>query len=542
MRFLPLAALLLASTHSFAQDGDEVPPELAVLEGRIVSITPVEAKKGDTVVAKVELIPAKGWHIYGLVKGTSGVPTSFAVKEGPFRVGDGVKEPAPKVHDQTFENGYRENYSYHEGAVVFEVPLEVTGDAKPGNTKLTLTVHSMMCTMAVCLDEGDTSYSASVKILEGGVAKPSPAVTDGTGQGGGGPPADTSAPKKGGFWAFIGLAVATGLITLITPCVFPMIPVTISFFTKQSSGGRGGTFALAAAYGIGIVVSYTAIGLIVSAALGKDGAQAFAANAWVNMAICAVFVVFAFSLFGWFEIVLPGALTNAVSAQGRSGVIGALLLGLTFSITAFTCAAPFAASLLALSVQGERSWAVLGFLVYSGTMAVPFFCLGLFPNLLKKMPRSGGWLNSVKVIMGFVELAAACKFFANADFAWEWNFVSRSGVLACWTACGAASTLYLFNVFRLEHDEPLQNVGVPRMLWGVVFAGLTLFTASGLVGRHLGIVEAYLPLPEAVMWIGDGAGNGGVPKGEAQVETYSAALAQGKARRKPVFLEFTAFS
>lgn len=538
MRLLPLAAVLFTASCAFAQLGGDEPEENPVLDGRILSISPAEAKMGDTVVAKVELVSPKGWHIYGLVKGTSGVPTVFTVKEGPFRVGPGVKEPAPKVHDETYENGYRETYPYHEGAVVFEVPLEVTGEAKPGDTKVTLSVHTMLCTMAVCMEETDTTYSATVKILEGGVAKPPPVEKNDTPA----PPATDESAKKGGFWAFIGLAVATGLITLITPCVFPMIPVTISFFTKQSSGARAGTVALAAAYGIGIVVSYTAIGLIVSAALGKDGAQTFAANAWVNMGICVVFVVFAFSLFGWFEIVLPGALTNAVSAQGRGGIIGALLLGLTFSITAFTCAAPFAASLLALSVQGERSWAVLGFLVYSGTMAVPFFCLGLFPNLLKKMPRSGGWLNSVKVVMGFIELAAACKFFANADFAWEWNFVSRSGVLACWTACGAASTLYLFNVFRLEHDEPHQHVSVPRMLWGVVFAGLTLFTASGLAGRHLGIVEAYLPLPESSMWIGNGAGGNSQPAGEKQIETYSAALAEGKAKRKPVFLEFTAFS
>lgn len=538
MRRLSLLTALLLSSRLFAQDGDEVSPDFAALTGRVVSIAPAEAKKGDTVVARVELVSPKGWHIYGLEKGTSGVPTVFKVTEGPFRVGAGVKEPPPKVHDETYENGYREKYPYHEGTVVFEVPLEVTGEAKPGEAKVVLSVHHMLCTLALCLDETDIAVEGKLKILEGGTAKP-PTVDNGAKMPA---PSDESA-RKGGFWAFIGLAVATGLITLITPCVFPMIPVTISFFTKQASGGRGGTFALAAAYGIGIVVSYTAIGLIVSAVLGKDGAQSFAANAWVNLGIAAVFVVFAFSLFGWFEIVLPGALTNAVSAQGRGGIIGALLLGLTFAITAFTCAAPFAASLLALSVQGERWWAVLGFLVYAGTMAVPFFCLGLFPNLLKKMPRSGGWLNSVKVVMGFVELAAACKFFANADFAWEWNLVSRSGVLAVWTACGVAATLYLFNFYRFEHDEPLEHISVPRMLWGIVFAGLTLFTASGLIGRHLGIVEAYLPLPETSMWIGGGAGGGsGETKGAHGPETFSAALAEGKSSRKPIFLEFTAFS
>ncbi|MEK7467922.1 MAG: cytochrome c biogenesis protein CcdA [Planctomycetota bacterium] len=543
MRLLPLAVVLLAASRAFAQEGDEVPPELAALEGRIVSITPAEAKMGDTVVAKVELVSPKGWHIYGLAKGTSGAPTEFKVTEGPFRVGAGVKEPAPKVHDHTFENGYRENYSYHEGTVVFEVPLEVTGDAKPGNTKVTISVHTMLCTMAVCLDEADTTYSATMKIVEGGVAKP-PTVTDGAAQGGGGsPPKAAHDPKKGGFWAFIGLSILTGLATLVTPCVFPMIPVTISFFTKQASGARSGTFALAAAYGIGIVVSYTAIGLIVSAALGVEGANDFAKNAWVNITICIIFVIFAFSLFGWFELALPGFITDKLSAQGKSGYIGALLLGLTFSITAFTCAAPFLGSLLLLSVNGDWTWSLFGFLTYSGTMAVPFIALGLFPSLLKALPRSGGWLNSVKVVLGFVELAAACKFLANADDQWNWHFVSRSYVLAFWTACSVAAALYLFRVFRLKDEEPIPEIGVPRMLWGIVFAGFALFCASGLFGRHLGIVEALLPLPEQKMWLGEGP-SGGSETGGGHVEygSYSQALAAGKEQKKPVFLEFTAFS
>ncbi len=323
-----------------------------------------------------------------------------------------------------------------------------------------------------------------------------------------------------------------------------MIPITVSFFTKQASGNRGGTFGLAATYGIGIVVSYTLIGFIVSTLLGEDGAARFSGNPWVNLAICAVFVVFAFSLFGWFELVLPGSVTDRLSAQGRSGFVGAFLLGLTFAITAFTCAAPFAASLLAFAVQGERSWALLGFLVYSATMAVPFFLLGLFPNALKALPRSGGWLNAVKVVMGFVELAAACKFLANADSAWRWELVSRSGVLAFWVACFGTASIYLFGLFRLEHDDAKGHLSVPRMLWAVVLATISLFLASGLTGRHLGIVEAYLPLPEKHAWVATGGGGGGGGGGEkhAEIDSYSAALAAGKSQKRPIFLEFTAFN
>jgi len=531
MRFTPAFLLCLLAVPTWAQVGgpDSGDP---VLTGRIAAVEPAQAKMGETVVVKVEVQIPDGWHIYSVSKGSTGAATTFTVRQGPFAPDGAPREPKPEHHREVYGNGMVEEYDYHVGKVVFEVPLIVTGDAKPGDAKLVLNIHSMLCTMEACMPEADLELTAAVKILEGGQAKataetvPAPPVT---------PPR-----KKPNLAAFLFLAMTTGLVTLITPCVFPMIPITISFFTKQASGGRGGTAAMAFAYGAGIVVSYTAIGFIVSLVLGEDGGQKFAGSPWVNIVICAIFVLFALSLFGWFELTLPGGLTNALSAQGKSGLIGALLLGLTFAITAFTCAAPFAASLLAFAVQGERAWALLGFLVYSGTMAVPFVLLGLFPTALKKLPKSGGWLNSVKVVMGFIELAAACKFLANADSAWNWEIVSRSGVLALWTACGVAAGLYLLNVFRLEHDDPVDHIGVPRMLWGLLFLSLAGFTASGLAGRHLGVVESFLPLPEKNGWIFNVSATGGTK--ETEYDSYSAALKAGKQERKPIFLEFTAFN
>jgi thiol:disulfide interchange protein len=507
---------------------DPVDEKHAKLEARIVSVEPVQAKMGDTVIAKVELTASRGWHFYGLKKGTSGVPTAFKASAGPFQVGEGVKEPQPKHFSTTYANGSKEDYDFHEPSAVFEVPLLVTGDAKPGEAAFELTIHYMICN-EVCLQPADLKVSGKLLIAAGGVAK-APAPPAG--------PKESSA-KKDGFFAFILAAIVTGLVTLITPCVFPMIPVTISYFTKQSSGGRGGSFALAATYGIGIIVSYTAIGLIVSALLGKAGANQFAQNGWVNLVITSVFILFACSLFGWFELVLPGSITNRLSAQGRGGYVGALLLGLTFSVTAFTCAAPFLGSLILLSVQGDWTWALFGFIAYSGTMAVPFFLLGLFPQLLKKMPRSGGWLNSVKVVMGFIELGAACKFLANADVYWNWNFISRSGVLAVWTGCGVTAALYIFNLIRLENDEPATHLSVPRMLWGVAFLAISAFTASGMAGRHLGIVEAFLPLPEEKPWVWEMTGGAAA---QPELSGYEETLAAAKAQKKPAFLEFTAFS
>ncbi|MCE9581165.1 MAG: hypothetical protein K8T20_01480 [Planctomycetes bacterium] len=526
--------ILAASGHGVG--GDPVDPKKAKLEGRILSVEPAEAKMGDTVIAKVELKASQGWHFYGLKQGTSGVPTVFKSTAGPFQVGEGVKEPKPQHFSTVYGNGVKEEYDFHEPSAVFEVPLLVTGEAKPGEAPFELTAHYMLCS-DVCLQPADLKIAGRMRIAAGGVAKPpTPGVTDGASNA---PPKKGESPKKDGFVAFIIAAIGTGLVMLITPCVFPMIPITISFFTKQSGGGRRGSVVLAGAYGLGIMVSYTAIGVIVSAVLGLAGANQFAQNGWVNAVITSMFVIFAFSLFGWFELALPGFITDRLSAQGKSGIIGALLLGLTFAITAFTCGAPFLGTLILLSVQGDWTWAIFGFIALSGTLAVPFFLLGLFPQLLKKMPRSGGWLNSVKVVMGFVELAAACKFLANADVYWNWNFVSRSGVLAVWTGCGFAAALYILNLFRLENDDPAPHLSVPRMLWGVVFLSISAFTASGLAGRHLGIVEAFLPLPEEKPWVWEMTG--GAAKQE-ELSGYSETLAAAKEQRKPAFLEFTAFS
>jgi thiol:disulfide interchange protein DsbD len=553
-------AVLLAAAPAWAQliGGEEVAPENAKLTGSVVSVTPATAKAGETVVVKVRLDIPNPWHIYGLKKGTSGVPTKFAVVKGAGKVLDaGVREPTPKhkhyefKDEETGEVRYVEDYDYHEWpSVEFEVPVEL-GEAPAGEMEFALSVEHMLCTEATCLDKGTISVAGKVMLQAGGVVKPpDPPPSNGTAT----EPPKPAAGKTSGerakestksLLAFLGAAVLTGLVTLITPCVFPMIPVTISFFTKQASSSRGGTLGLATTYGLGIVISYTLIGFIASAALGEDGAAKFSGNPWVNVVIAGIFVVFALSLFGWFELTLPGSVTNAMSAQGKSGFVGAFLLGLTFAVTAFTCAAPFAATILALAVHGERGWAFLGLLTYSATMAVPFVLLGLFPNAVKALPRSGGWLTAVKVVFGFVELAAACKFIANADVAWQWGFVSRSGVVALWTACSAFCALYLLGLLRLKEDAPSEGIGVPRMLWALAFGTVSLWLASGLFGRHLGIVEAYLPLPEETQFIG-GSGpvsnGGGAGIAHKEYDSYGEALAAAKRERKPLFLEFTAFN
>ncbi len=289
--------------------------------------------------------------------------------------------------------------------------------------------------------------------------------------------------------AFFWLAISAGAFALITPCVFPMIPITASFFAKHGGDSRQAALKNAVLFGGGIIGTFTAVGLATSVLVGAAGMSRFAASPWVNLAIAAMFAIFAFNFFGFYEIRVPSGLLTRLDRVTRdrtsSRGLGAVLMGGTFAVTTFTCTAPFVGTLLVLASQGQWQQPVMGLLLFSTTFAVPFFFLALTPRVLGKLPRSGGWLNSVKVVLGLIELGAALKFVSNADLVLGWGIFSRQVVLASWAVlCGVIAVYLLLALMR------------PHPIAASLAAGFTVFgiwLGLGLDGRPLGEVEPFLP-------------------------------------------------
>jgi len=281
--------------------------------------------------------------------------------------------------------------------------------------------------------------------------------------------------------------------------------------------------------------------------VGAAGINLFAANPWVNILIAAIFLFFAFNLFGAYEINIPTSFLTKLDSFTRShegegsGVIGALLMGLTFTLTSFTCTSPFVGTILVSASQGDWQMPLVGMLAFSTVFALPFFVLALVPQWVSHMPRAGGWMNSVKVAMGFLEVAAAMKFISNVDVVWKWGIFTRTTVLAIWIAIGVILSLYLLGKFQLSHDSKPERIGAFRLVSAIVSLAISFWLITGLFGAKLGELEAFLP-PDL-----DGTSSFRVIGAERDELTwikndYEAALAKAKAENKRVFIDFTGYT
>jgi len=330
-----------------------------------------------------------------------------------------------------------------------------------------------------------------------------------------------------------------GFLSLLTPCVFPMVPITISCFSSRVGRGHASSVRDAGLYAIGIVAAFTGLGLLTTMVFGAIGLNRLAADPWLNIAITGLFVVFALGLFGWMNVGLPATLIARLDdASRRSGShASTLLMGLTFALTSFTCTAPFVGTLLVSASQGNWRWPALGLLVFSAIFASPFIALALAPSMLARLPRSGEWMVTLKTSMAFLELAAAAKFLSNADLVWGWQVLSRDVVLAIWIGIGLLLALYLAGVIRF--DRALTRAPAS---WGrrVVIATVILIVARlgfGLGGRRLGELDAFLP-PVS------GAAGEGTATGELSWITndYARGLASARSSGKPLLIDFTGYT
>ena len=333
--------------------------------------------------------------------------------------------------------------------------------------------------------------------------------------------------------SFLALAFGAGLAAIFTPCVFPMIPITMSYFT-----GKNGGVAQAVAFCLGIITLITGLGAVTTLVFGSAGVVQLGSNPWVNGFIACIFFVFGLSLLGAFEITIPsGILTRMNNASNAGGYFGSLLMGLTFALASFACVGPFMGTLLAASVTGGKLRPIAGMAVFSSGLALPFFLLALFPGYLAKLPRSGEWLSRVKVVMGFVVLAAMLKYLYSLDAVLQTGFLTRERFLAVWVVLFAMAGFYLLGFVRLPGISGDAELGVSRLLIGMAFVIFAITLIPGMLGGRLGEIESYIPPPTSVA-------GGGTASGELTwVENdLAGAFAQAKAGGKKVLVNFTGYA
>nr|WP_245756153.1 thioredoxin family protein [Pontibacter chinhatensis] len=296
-----------------------------------------------------------------------------------------------------------------------------------------------------------------------------------------------------GLWAFMLIAFGSGLLALLTPCVFPMVPMTVSFFTN-SSGSRAQGILKALVYGLSIIAIYTLVGTIVARLFGADGAN-FLSTHWLpNVLFFLIFIVFAMSFFGMFEITLPSSWLTKIDAKAdQGGWIGVFFMAFTLVLVSFSCTGPIVGSILVASAGGETIRPIVGMFGFSLAFALPFSLFAVFPSWLSSLPKSGGWLNSVKVVLGFIELALALKFLSVADQVYHWGLLDREVYLALWIVIFTLMGFYLLGKLKFSHDSEVKFISVPRLFFAIITFGFVVYLIPGLFGAPLKALSGYLP-------------------------------------------------
>lgn len=374
----------------------------------------------------------------------------------------------------------------------------------------------------------------------------------------------TATPEvKKSLWGIFLAGLIGGFAALLMPCIFPMLPLTVSFFTKQS-GSRANGISKALLYGLFIIIIYVALGMIITILFGSDALNALSTNGVFNFIFFLLLVAFAASFFGAFEITLPSSFVNKMDAKSdKGGLVGLFFMAFSLSLVSFSCTGPIIGTLLVEAAsKGERLGPAIGMLGFSIALAIPFGLFAMFPSLLKSLPKSGGWLNSVKVVLGFLELALALKFLSNVDLAYHWNWLDREVFLSLWIVIFGLMGLYLIGKIKFSHDSELKFLSVPRTFLAIVVFSFVMYMIPGLWGAPLKSISAFLP-PSATQDFDLSAGianaspahsdgkvkkyaeifhERGTPKGFDPYYDYDQALETAKELKKPVLIDFTGWN
>ncbi|MCQ2133689.1 MAG: thioredoxin family protein [Bacteroidales bacterium] len=471
---LPLAALFIISS----------PAEAQVRQPVQWSVTSTKVKKNLYEIKATGEIKRRGWHIYDLQEYEMGPnSTIFTVSgEGIEPVGEPqITSEVKRSFDEIFEM----EIGTCDGPVTITQQVNVIKD---GTSDVAVHIEWQACNDSNCLPVDE--FDETVQVVGKGTAS-SGSISAASGASG----------SAGSLWALILEAILWGFAMLLTPCVFPMVPMTVSFFMKGSSTKAEGRFK-ASMYGLFIVLLYTVpISLIIllTRIIGGDAVTAdifnWLATHWLpNLIFFTVFMIFAASFFGAFEITLPSSLVNKSDAKSsKSGLAGIFFMALTLVLVSFSCTGPIVGSVLIKSTQGEFWSPMVTMLAFSVAFALPFTVLALFPSLLKNLPKSGGWLNSVKVVLGFIEIALGFKFLSTADQTYHWGLLDREIYLAIWIVTFSLLGMYLLGKLQFKNDDKVEKLSVGRLALAIGVFTFVVYMIPGMWGAPLKGISGYLP-------------------------------------------------
>lgn len=503
------------------------------------------------------------WHMYSQFTPENGpLPTVFDYKnaKGNFDlVGKTKESPYKKVYNDIFEV---DEY-YFAKTAQFKQIIKVTN---PKLKEVKVYVEYQVC-KEQCIQQDatftfklpeiktDDVSSTAVKTDTTTISTDTSAVVTAVTEKSTKEVKATTSPKteEKGLWSIFFLAFFGGFAALLTPCVFPMIPMTVSFFTKQSKTKAEGK-KNAILYGVSIILIYVILGSLVTGIFGADSLNALSTNVWFNLIFFGLLVFFAASFLGAFEIVLPNSWANKVDQQAdRGGFVGILFMALALAIVSFSCTGPIVGTLLVEAASKGGLAPIIGMLGFSSALALPFMLFAMFPGWMNSLPKSGGWLNTVKVSLGFLELALAFKFLSNADLVVQAHLLEREVFIGIWIAIFGTWAAYLFGKLTLPHDSPITHLSVGRLFMAIFVTIFTIYLIPGLWGAPLKIISGFPPpmtYSESPNGIGTSGGNSTAaialpenahlgPHGIIAFHDYEDGLAYAKKVGKPILLDFT---
>ena len=504
------------------------------------SISPNPVRPGEIASVRVNATVLPGWHVYSVIPSTQAgqgpSPTDISA------AGDWVPAARSTEDDPIvqFDNNFGFVVRLHQVKALFTRAFRVPANETAAGT-IPVTLHYQVCNDSVCHPPTDVSLIAKIAVGQGPVrtayamapnVAPLPSVQSGV------PAVQEVQHAPSGLFAFLAAAITAGLLAILTPCVFPLIPITLSGFVKQANGDRQKVTRLAVGFALGIVALYVALGGIVALLLGATGANRVASNPWVNLVEFVIFVVFALSFFEIITLQLPASLSGLqTTARAHGGTVGLVLLGMAFVLASFTCTAPFVGTLLVSAAGGQHIRPLLGMAAFALAFASPFFIFGFNPGWISKIPKSGEWLARAKAVLGFIELAAALKFLSSADQVWQWKILTAPVLLGAWALIAVLAGFYLLGVLRfgLADSAPSSGVSLARKAGAFAFFAAALYCFWGISGRPVHPwLAAFLPP----------AGYGGVDAatGLKWHPDLQSALDEGTTSGKLLLIDFTGYT
>lgn len=516
------------------------------------------------LVAKAAI--QKGWHLYDVKVPENGPnPTTLTIEKIKGAKAIGTFQSVNSKLIKAYDPGFMMEVGYYAGQATFVQRFQVTDKAA---FVLSGDVRAQACNEEQCTPPLPTEFSFSSKNLPATLTvatatgnNEDPAAIDGNAE-----PADTvaataaTAPSDASaissdidlwapvdmndnvasaslWWIFIG-GLLGGFVALVTPCVWPMIPMTVSFFLKRNKKNKAKAIREAMTYGLAIIFIYVLLGIIITAIFGASALNDMATNAVFNLIFFALLVFFAVSFFGAFEIVLPSKWTNKMDSKADSttGILSIFFMAFTLALVSFSCTGPIIGTLL---VESATSGAILapavGMFGFALALSIPFTLFAIFPSWLDNVPKSGGWLNSVKVVLGFLELALALKFLSVADLAYKWRILDREVFLALWIIIFVLLGIYLLGKLRFAHDSEVKILSVPRLFLATISLAFAVYLVPGLWGAPLKSVSAFAP----PLWTQDFSLYEGVV--HAKFDDYEKGMAYAKEKDKPVIIDFSGY-